>query len=79
MNVIDSYRDTAGAIDLINASVDQYREVYKGMGMDVKARAIDMGSYPDTTRRDGWVVSHRLINGSFEFRFSTALCSLSSR
>jgi tripartite-type tricarboxylate transporter receptor subunit TctC len=36
MNVIDSYRDTAGAIDLINASVDQYREVYKSMGMDVK-------------------------------------------
>ena len=25
MNVIDSYRDIAGAIDLINAAVDQYR------------------------------------------------------
>ena len=36
MTVIDSYRDTAGAIDLINRSVDQYRTVYKAMGLDVK-------------------------------------------
>jgi len=36
MTVIDSYRDTAGAIKLINSSIDQYREVYKSMGMDVK-------------------------------------------
>jgi len=34
--VIDSYRDTAGAVELINQSVKQYREVYKAMGMDVK-------------------------------------------
>ncbi len=36
MTVIDSYRDTAGAIELINQSVNQYREVYKAMGLDVK-------------------------------------------
>jgi len=36
MNVIDSYRDTNGAIKLINDSIDQYRAVYKSMGMDVK-------------------------------------------
>ena len=36
MNVIDSYRDTAGARDLITRSIAQYREVYKSMGMDVK-------------------------------------------
>jgi hypothetical protein len=36
MNVIDSYRDTAGAVTLINESIDQYRAVYKSMGMDVK-------------------------------------------
>ncbi|MEC8145436.1 MAG: tripartite tricarboxylate transporter substrate binding protein, partial [Pseudomonadota bacterium] len=36
MTVIDSYRDTAGARDLIGRSIDQYREVYKSMGMDVK-------------------------------------------
>jgi tripartite-type tricarboxylate transporter receptor subunit TctC len=36
MNVIDSYRDTAGAIKLINSSIKQYREVYKSMGMAVK-------------------------------------------
>jgi hypothetical protein len=36
MNVIDSYRDTAGAIELINSSINQYREVYKSMGMAVK-------------------------------------------
>lgn len=36
MTVIDSYRDTAGAVELINRSVDQYRNVYKAMGLDVK-------------------------------------------
>ncbi|MEM7170019.1 MAG: tripartite tricarboxylate transporter substrate binding protein [Pseudomonadota bacterium] len=36
MNVIDSFRDTDGAVELINQSVDQYREVYKSMGLDVK-------------------------------------------
>ena len=36
MNVIDSYRDTAGAIDMINAAIVQYRDVYKEMGLDVK-------------------------------------------
>ncbi|XDZ66492.1 tripartite tricarboxylate transporter substrate binding protein [Alphaproteobacteria bacterium LSUCC0684] len=36
MNVIDSYRDTEGAIKLISNSINQYREVYKEMGLDVK-------------------------------------------
>ena len=36
MNVIDSYRDTDGAIEMINAAIDQYRGVYKEMGLDVK-------------------------------------------
>jgi len=36
MNVIDSYRDTDGAIDMINAAIEQYRDVYKSMGLDVK-------------------------------------------
>ena len=36
MTVIDSYRDTAGARDLITRSIAQYRDVYKSMGMDVK-------------------------------------------
>ena len=36
MTVIDSYRDTAGAVKLINSTVGQYRDVYKSMGMDVK-------------------------------------------
>ena len=36
MTVIDSYRDTDGARDLIDRSIDQYREVYKAMGLDVK-------------------------------------------
>ena len=36
MNVIDSYRDTAGGRDLINASIIQYRNVYKEMGLNVK-------------------------------------------
>jgi tripartite-type tricarboxylate transporter receptor subunit TctC len=36
MTVIDSYRDTAGARELINGSIAQYRDVYKAMGLDVK-------------------------------------------
>ena len=36
MTVIDSYRDTAGSVKLINNSINQYRDVYKSMGMDVK-------------------------------------------
>ena len=36
MTVIDSYRDTAGAVELINTTVGQYRDVYKAMGLDVK-------------------------------------------
>ena len=36
MTVIDSYRETEGAKDLINRSIDQYRTVYKAMGLDVK-------------------------------------------
>ena len=36
MTVIDSYRDTNGAIDMINGAIAQYRDVYKEMGLDVK-------------------------------------------
>ena len=36
MTVIDSYRDTDGSKELITRSIDQYREVYKAMGLDVK-------------------------------------------
>lgn len=36
MTVIDSYRDTAGSKELIMRSVDQYRDVYKAMGLAVK-------------------------------------------
>jgi tripartite-type tricarboxylate transporter receptor subunit TctC len=36
MTVIDSYRDTDGAKKLINQSINQYREVYKQMGMALK-------------------------------------------
>jgi tripartite-type tricarboxylate transporter receptor subunit TctC len=36
MNVIDSYRDTDGAKELITRSIAQYRDVYKAMGLDVK-------------------------------------------
>jgi len=36
MNVIDSYRDTEGAIEVINSAIAQYRDVYKQMGLDVK-------------------------------------------
>lgn len=33
MDVIDSYRDSAGTVELINASVETYQEVYKAMGL----------------------------------------------
>ena len=33
MHLIDSYRDTAGSIDLINGAVDTYREMYKQLGI----------------------------------------------
>jgi tripartite-type tricarboxylate transporter receptor subunit TctC len=36
MTVIDSYRDTNGAIDMINGAIAQYRDVYKERGLDVK-------------------------------------------
>ena len=36
MTVIDSYRDTDGSKELITRSIDQYRDVYKAMGLDVK-------------------------------------------
>ena len=36
MTVIDSYRDTDGAIEMINGAIAQYRDVYKEMGLDVK-------------------------------------------
>ena len=33
MHLIDSYRDTAGSIDLINGAVKTYREMYKQLGI----------------------------------------------
>lgn len=36
MNLINSFRDTAGARELINKTIAQYREVYKQMGLEVK-------------------------------------------
>lgn len=36
MNLIESFRDTAGAKMLIDGTVAQYREVYKAMGLEVK-------------------------------------------
>ncbi len=36
MTLIESYRDTAGSRKLIDTTVDQYREVYKQMGLEVK-------------------------------------------
>jgi len=36
MTVIDSYRDTDGARELVTRSIEQYRDVYKAMGLDVK-------------------------------------------
>ena len=36
MTLIESYRDTAGSIELIDSTVGQYRDVYKVMGLEVK-------------------------------------------
>ncbi|MFA9419115.1 MAG: tripartite tricarboxylate transporter substrate binding protein [Gammaproteobacteria bacterium] len=36
MTLIESFRDTAGSQELINTTVDQYREVYKQMGLEIK-------------------------------------------
>ena len=36
MNLIDSFRDTDGAKELITSTIGQYREVYKAMGLEVK-------------------------------------------
>lgn len=36
MTLIESFRDTAGAVELIDATVAQYRDVYKAMGLEVK-------------------------------------------
>ncbi len=33
MDLIDSFRDTEGAIELINATADNYRKTYKAMGL----------------------------------------------
>ena len=33
MNLIDSFRDTDGAIQLINQTGENYREAYKAMGL----------------------------------------------
>ena len=36
MTLIESFRDTAGSRELINTTVQQYRDVYKQMGLEVK-------------------------------------------
>ena len=36
MNLIESYRDTEGSKELITSTIQQYREVYKAMGLEVK-------------------------------------------
>jgi tripartite-type tricarboxylate transporter receptor subunit TctC len=36
MNLIESFRDVDGARDLITATIAQYRDVYKAMGLEVK-------------------------------------------
>ncbi|MCY4275686.1 MAG: tripartite tricarboxylate transporter substrate-binding protein, partial [Gammaproteobacteria bacterium] len=36
MHLIESFRDTEGARSLISTTIDQYRNVYKEMGLDVK-------------------------------------------
>ncbi len=36
MTLIESYRDTAGSQELIRSTIDQYRNVYKEMGLEVK-------------------------------------------
>ena len=33
MHLIDSFRDTAGSVDLINGAVDTYKAVYKATGL----------------------------------------------
>lgn len=36
MNLIESFRDTAGARELITSTIEQYRDVYTEMGLQVK-------------------------------------------
>ncbi|MEM7209501.1 MAG: tripartite tricarboxylate transporter substrate binding protein [Pseudomonadota bacterium] len=36
MNLIESFRDTDGSKELITATISQYRDVYKEMGLEVK-------------------------------------------
>ena len=36
MNLIESFRATDGARELITATIAQYRDVYKQLGMEVK-------------------------------------------
>lgn len=36
MNLIESYRDTAGSRELITSTIQQYRDVYKEMGLELK-------------------------------------------
>ena len=36
MTLIESYRDTAGSQELITATIAQYRDVYKQMGLEIK-------------------------------------------
>ena len=36
MNLIESFRDTDGAKELISSTIKQYRDVYKEMGLEVK-------------------------------------------
>ena len=36
MNLIDSYRDTEGGKKLITSTIQQYRDVYKELGLEVK-------------------------------------------
>ena len=36
MTLIESFRDTAGSVKLIDQTVEQYREVYKKMGLKIK-------------------------------------------
>ena len=33
MHLIDSYRDTAGSIELIKAAVETYRRMYRELGI----------------------------------------------
>lgn len=36
MTLIESFRDTAGSQELISSTINQYRDVYKSMGLEVK-------------------------------------------